>query len=309
MDGYHSDDYSTYGSSFAGRAIPQFAVNWKFPFANDSTKFPQTISPIGMIAISPNGGNPSRIPNEDSIDYELDDNNIFQPNRMAGLDRVEGGVRGAYGLRWTGYTKHGSVLVQIAQGWRGHDDQGFDNITGFNGSFSDYLGSLRIDPGGYFRFMDRVRLNRDNLSAKRNEATIAAGPEALNGSVSYYYFASNTSDTVNLSPDANVINYNSLAANPKTVSAFGTQQQIYFTLESQFSRHWSFGGGYQDALQNNGGPLGWRSHLTYNDECFAFVASVNRNYTYQGNYLQGITFAVNLVLKTFGQLPQTIYSD
>lgn len=309
-DGYHSDDYSTYGSSFAGRAIPQFAVNWKYPFANDSTKFPQTISPLGMLAVSPNGGNPVHIPNEDSIDYELDDNNIFQPNRMAGLDHVEGGVRGAYGLRWTGYTRHGSIFIQIAQGWRGHDDQSFDNITGFNGSFSDYLGSLKVDPGGNFRFIDRVRLDRDTLSAKRNEATIIAGPEALKGSISYYYFAANTSDTVNLAPDANVISTVPTTANPATTSPFGTQQQIYLTLESQFTRYWSFGGTYQDALESsNGGPLGWRTHFAYNDECFAFIGSVNRNYTYQGNYLQGITFAVNLVLKTFGQLPQTIYSD
>ena len=303
-DVYHSDDYSTYGSSYAERAIPQIAINWKYPFTNDSSIFPQTISPLGMLAVSPNGGNPHNLPNEDSIDYELDDTNIFQPNRMVGLDRVEGGVRGAYGLRWTGYTKHGSVLLQIAQGWRGHDDQTFDAVTGFNGSFSDYVARLSVSPGGNFAFNDRVRLDRDTLSAKRNEASIAAGPEAFRGSVSYYYFEKNTPDTVNIAPDNNVITSSSGTATP-----YERQQQVYIAMESQLTRYWSFGGSYQLDLSNMGGPLGWRSHFTYNDDCFAFVGSVNRNFTYQNDYLAGITFAMNIVLKTFGQMPLTLYSD
>ena len=309
VDGYHSDDYSTYGSTYAGRAMPSLAVNWKYPFTNTSNSFPQTISPLGMVAVSPNGGNPSHIPNEDSIDYELDDTNIFQSNRIVGLDRVEGGARGAYGLRWTGYTRQGSVLLQMAQGWRAHQDYEFDSITGWNGSLSDYVGRVSVDPGGNMRFTDRVRLDRDNLSAKRNEATIKVGPEALWGSVSYYYFEKNTPTTVNIAPDGNILALSNTSTTT-SLSPYGREQQIYFTLESQLSRYWSIGGTYQDDLvSSQGGPIGWRAHLTYNDECFAFVGNVYRNFTYQNDYLAGITFAVNVVFKTFGQMPLTIYSD
>ena len=308
-DGYHSDDYAGYGSNFTGRVEPQFAVNWKYPFSNSSTTFPQTISPLGMFAVSPNGGNSAKIPNEDSIDYELDDTNIFQPNRMIGWDRVEGGARGAYGLRWVGYTPHGSILTQFAQGWRAHEDYEVDTITGFNGSFSDYVARLTVDPGGNFRFTDRVRLDRNTFASKRNEVTVQAGPEALHWSASYYYFEKNTADALNLAPDANVITTTTTTTGSTVTTPYGSQQQLYLTLDSQISRYWSISASYQEDLATIGGPLGWRTRLIYNDDCFAFVGSVFRNFTYQNDYLAGYTFAVNIVLKTFGQMPLTLYSD
>ncbi|HLO78435.1 MAG TPA: LPS assembly protein LptD, partial [Magnetospirillum sp.] len=93
-DAYHSDQLANYGSANAGRAIPQVAANWRMPFARPSRTFPQVLEPMAMVAASPNGGNSPRIPNEDSIGFELDEINVFRPNRMPGLDRVEGGVRG-----------------------------------------------------------------------------------------------------------------------------------------------------------------------------------------------------------------------
>jgi len=287
-DAYHSDGNAQYGSTFADRAVPLMSINWSYPFVNNSMTFPQTITPMGMIAASPNAGNPHRLPNEDSIDYEFDDINIFQPNRMTGLDRVEEGVRGAYGLRWMGLTRHGDILAQFAQGWRGHSDSQFNAITGFNGSFSDYLARVTVEPGGNFRITDRMRLDRNSFSTNRNEISAGAGPQALNFGVSYYNFV------------------RGISSSPAAVAG---SQQIYYSINSEISRYWSFKGTYQDDLLSRGKPLGWRAQLTYNDECFAIVGSVVRNFTYQNDYLAGITVGVNIVLKSFGQMPFTLFSD
>ncbi len=287
-DAYHSDGNSTYGSSFTGRAIPLISVNWSYPFVNTSSSIPQTITPMGMIAASPNAGNPHRLPNEDSIDYELDDINIFQPNRTAGLDRVEEGVRGAYGVRWVGMTRHGDIQAQFAQGWRGHQDQAFNDITGYSGSLSDYLAQLTVEPANNLRISDRIRLDKDTLSAKRNEASIDIGPTALKGSVSYYYFEKTS---------------------PNAPTTFGTRQQIYYNVNSEISRYWSLSAGYQMDLETHGSPIGWQTKLTYNDECFALIGSVVRNFTYQNDYLGGLTVSANVVFKSFGQMPFTLFSD
>ncbi|MBX9635348.1 MAG: LPS assembly protein LptD, partial [Magnetospirillum sp.] len=117
-DGYHSEHLVEDGNSNAGRVVPQIAANWRQPFVRDSATMPQVLEPIAMVAASPNGGNPANIPNEDSIGFELDENNVFRPNRLPGLDRVEGGLRGAYGLKWHAYPSVGVVGATVAQGWR-----------------------------------------------------------------------------------------------------------------------------------------------------------------------------------------------
>jgi LPS-assembly protein len=287
-DGYHSDGETKYGSNFSGRAIPLMSVNWSYPLINTSSSLSQTLTPMGMIAVSPNAGNPHRLPNEDSIDYELDDINIFQPNRTAGLDRVEEGVRGAYGVRWMGMTRHGDIQAQFAQGWRGHTEQAFNDITGYKDSLSDYMARVAIEPGGNFRIADRIRLDRDTLQTKRNEATVQIGPSTLRLGVSYYYFEKSSVNAPSL---------------------FGTRQQIYYNVNTELSRYWSFSAGYQEDLETHGGPISWRAKLLYNDECFALVGSVVRNFTYQNDYLSGITIAANVVLKSFGQMPLTLFSD
>lgn len=288
-DGYRADGMTNYGSTMAGRAVPTVSLNWKYPFANSSTNFPQIITPMGMVAASPNWGNDPKIPNEDSIDYELDDTSIMRPNRLPGLDRIENNVRGAYGIRWTGLPyRGGTIMAQFAQGWRAHHDSVFSSITGFNGDFSDYVGRVTFAPGGNLQMTDRFRLDRTNLSAKRNEATISAGPAMLSGSIQYYYFEK---------------------SGPEAPAAFGRRQQLYYSLSSQISRYWSITGTYQTDLSQNGGPIGWGGTVTYDDDCFALVGRVLRNFTYSNDYLAGLNFSVNIVFKTFGQVPYTVFSN
>jgi LPS-assembly protein len=181
------------------------------------------------------------------------------------------------------------MSVQLAQGWRAHHDTMFDSITGFNGEFSDYVGRVVFNPGANLSISDRFRLDRSNLSPKRNESNLSIGPPMLRASVQYYYFEKSS---------------------PEATAAFGRRQQLYYTLSSELSRYWTISGTYQtDLSSDTGGPLGWSGNLTYNDECFALVSKVMRNYTYNNDYLAGITVSVNIVLKTFGQLPYTLFSN
>ena len=58
------------------------------------------IEPIVSGTWSTKGNNPSSIPNEDSQDVEFDDTNLFKPSRFPGIDRVEGGGKISYGVRY-----------------------------------------------------------------------------------------------------------------------------------------------------------------------------------------------------------------
>ncbi|MBI5165681.1 MAG: LPS-assembly protein LptD [Magnetospirillum sp.] len=286
-DGYHSDDMPNNLSGTTGRVVPQVALNWRYPFVNDSVNLPQVIEPLAMLAASPNGGNGNRIPNEDSIDFELDDTNVLRANRLPGLDRVEGGVRGGYGLRWAAYPRvGGSVAGQVAQGWRLHDDSTFAGNSGFGDQLSDYVGRLSVNPNGSLNLTARVRLDKDTLDLRRNETSITVGPPAFRLGANYIYFDGN--------PDLDS-------------SIYGRRQQITYSVSSALTRYWSAQATATNDLNDGGGPLGWTGRLTYNDECLAFITNMRRFYTHDRDFAAGYELMFNVVFKTLGDVPFNVF--
>ncbi|SEH30896.1 LPS assembly protein LptD [Magnetospirillum fulvum] len=286
-DGYNANRLSTGGSGTTGRAIPDASVQWSYPFSRTSSSMSQVIEPVGMLAASPVGGNSSRIPNEDSIDFELDETNVLRPNRLVGLDRVEGGLRGGYGLRWTAYPRvGGKVGAQVAQGWRQHADSTFKEGSGFTDSFSDYLGRLEIVPTGLLTLSDRIRLDKDTLQIKRNEATLAVGPRALQGSVSYGYLSSNGTDS-------GVV--------------YTRRQYVTYGLTTQASQYWHSYFALNEDLEKNGGILSVTSKTGYNDECFAIIFGFNRYFSTQEDVNSGYDAMLTIVLKTLGETSTSLF--
>ena len=84
----------------AGRVMPQLDANWRYPLISRFGDAGSVmLSPVVMVAASPNLHQNADIPDEDSQIAELNDTNIFSPDRYTGLDQVESGFRGAYGMR------------------------------------------------------------------------------------------------------------------------------------------------------------------------------------------------------------------
>lgn len=286
-DAYHGDGLPGTGSAFSGRGVPTMAVNWSFPFINRSRTLPQVVTPLAMVAVSPLGGNSVRIPNEDSTDFELDDTNIFRANRLPGLDRVEGGLRGAYGFRYAAYPyAGGSVTAQIAQGWRAHADTTFSSSSGFTGNFSDYVGNVAVNPTGHLTLFDRVRLDRETLHTQRNEAGFGVGPQTLNAAISYGYLEKSSGDADSVFP-----------------------RRHYLTLNfvSALTQYWHVDASSTFDLNDGGANLEWLARVIYNDECFAVTTNFHRNYTSDRDYLAGYSVSLMVVFKTLGELPLTAF--
>ena len=83
-------------NGLTGRIFPQATLEWRYPFIREGGHARQLVEPVAALVVAPNGSNPSKIPNEDSTDFEFDDTNLFSPNRFPGLDRVNGGQRIVY---------------------------------------------------------------------------------------------------------------------------------------------------------------------------------------------------------------------
>ena len=172
-DLYNIDGTGTIDGT-TGRVLPEVSAMWEKPFISPGGT--HKITPIIMAAFSPKGGNPSSIPNEDSVAYELDVSNLFRTSRFAGLDRVETGTRIMYGLdnRWGSPTNTRWRLF-VGQSYRQFDDSNLPVSGGTATKQSDWVGYFSGSPADWFTFYSNFRLDNSDLSARRLDAGFTLG--------------------------------------------------------------------------------------------------------------------------------------
>lgn len=139
------------------------AAEWRMPLVRDWGSWgQQTIEPRFQVVTGPNTGSQSNLPNEDSIDLEFTDANLFSINRFNGRDRQEGGTRfdGAIRSAWN-FPNGGQVEAVGGRSFRVHQDATFANGTGLERRGSDYVGRLTVAPTYWFDVSTRARLDGD----------------------------------------------------------------------------------------------------------------------------------------------------
>jgi len=162
-----------------GRLIPRATLDWSWPWVGNTFGLTPVIEPISSLTLAPTGLNDDDIPNEDSLDLEFDDTNLFEESRFPGLDQLEDGSRVSYGLRFAGIGETGEVVNALfGQSWRFQTDD-------LDGRFSDYVGRVEFTPTDWLRGRYRFRLDRDTLAPVRNEVRATLGPSRLRFDVSY----------------------------------------------------------------------------------------------------------------------------
>ncbi len=191
-DAYQTDgDPETFddngGSNVTGRVVPRVTADWSWPFIGDTFGLTPLIEPVTSFTWTLDDPNTDEIPNEDSQDLEFDDSNLFSPSRFAGLDRIEGGARVSYGLRFAGLGESGEVVSGLfGQSFRfSGDSDDFGPNSGIDDEFSDYVGRIELTPDPFFRVRYRFRLDQDDLTPTRNEVGAAVGPRRVRFGVSY----------------------------------------------------------------------------------------------------------------------------
>ncbi|TAL04776.1 MAG: LPS-assembly protein LptD [Rhodospirillaceae bacterium] len=296
-DGYYISDFvrPSNGRLFSGtvgRTLPEVSLEWQWPLERASTNFTQVIEPIAMIMAAPIAHNPETIPNEDSSDFEFTDSNLFEDQRRAGFDRVEGGVRAAYGLRWSAYNKGGgSISALIGQSYSFHRDMQFAPLSGLFYNLSDYVGHVDFSPNQYVSLQYRFRLDKDTFANRSTEVTGVVGPEMMRVVVSYI----NIPPTYAATPAA-------LALNPDAPGA-KLQKELYTAIYGRISRDWSFTVSHRlNLVPGGGGSLQTGVGLKYEDECFALDLNVTQDNTSDRDYRGGFGLLLTFNFKTIGNL-------
>jgi LPS-assembly protein len=260
-DGYSTDnvvDSQGQGANgLAGRVLPEMTLEWRLPFVRSAGMVRQTIEPIGSITLSPYGGNPSGIPNEDSTAVEFDEASLLKPNRFAGLDRVESGPRAMAGVRMGLYgQKGGASTFTFGQVFRLKPDPQFGSQTGLSGTRSDYVGRIDVLPNEYVDLSHRFRLNSSTMAFEQNEVRAIFGPRALKLDVGYVQVKGDPSD-VNL-PD---------------------REELYTATRAQITDNWAFTANIRRDLRDGGRTISTGGAIVYQDECIELGLLFNRRFT------------------------------
>ena len=85
-----------------------------------------------------------KYPNEDSLDVEFTDANLFSFNRFGGIDRLEGGPRLNAAMHGTWYLGGTTFDGFIGQSYRHGKDSAFPEYTGLHNQVSDIVGHVDV---------------------------------------------------------------------------------------------------------------------------------------------------------------------
>jgi LPS-assembly protein len=264
------------------RAFPEADITLRYPLAYTGETFSHVLEPIVQLVSAANIGNAPRVPNEDSLDFEFDETNLFQPSRYAGIDRLDGGTHVSYGLRSRLSDGKGRSLgVLLGQSYRVSGGRDFPANSGLDTRFSDVIGRIDADYSPWFNANYSFRVTPSKFEARRQSLGASLGTQALRLSTRY-----------------TLIN--------KLVDRYGVNRnrtdQITYGVSSQFSQYWRLSLSHQQAFWNDPGPRSTSGILTYRDECFTFDTVISRDYTKIGAANDpGVTAYFRLVFKNLGE--------
>ncbi|MBM3565473.1 MAG: LPS-assembly protein LptD [Alphaproteobacteria bacterium] len=287
-DVYHVNGHEYLGraDSFngtTGRFHPEAAFEWRYPFVRRHETITEVLEPITSLVVSPYGGNPVRIPNDDSREILLDETNLFAARRYPGLDRVDGGPRFNYGLRWGIFGDQGGrSSVFVGQSVRARTDNAYAMGSGMEDHLSDVIARVDIKPLRFMNLIYRTQLDKDGFSPTRSEVGGLIGTASLNFGANYLFF------------------------NQVRGSEFPTQEQLALSINSQIARNWKISfASLQDLHTNDLRSLSFLG--AYEDECLVLALTANRSLFYDRDLKPDDSIVARITFKTLGEIGQKLY--
>jgi LPS-assembly protein len=276
---WDSPDPAQLPNGFATRFTPTLGVSARWPLIRTDASATHIVEPIAELYWSEPTGDQLELPNEDSLQVELDETNLFAVSRFSGWDRVEPGLRANVGLRYERIDAAGWNLGLVGgRIFRTEVEPVFAGLPGLNGEFSDYVAAFTLSHPPHLGLVSRVLL-RDDFSFDRNELRLdlAFGDATFSGSYIY------------LSPE--------VAAGAPDEREEGSMLAGYRLNDS-----WSLRGGLTYDLQT-GSFVRAGGGITWSNECVEVDFSISRRFTSSGNIEAATSVGLQVRLAGLGTEP------
>ena len=276
-------------SGWQARGVATAAIDVKWPLTGSAFGGTQVFTPRFQIAASPSIRN-LEIPNEDARAIDLEDSNLFALNRFPGYDRIEDGVRLTYGADWNFERPRWRIKTTIGQSYRlTREPTLLPDGTGLSNQLSDIVGRTEVRYRDFVKLTHRYRLDKDNLSIRRNEFDAAVGSERTYAEVGYLRLNRNIASGLEDLQD---------------------REELRLAGRVAFARYWSaFGSGVinltdrteDPSLSSNGfQPLRARFGVAYQDDCLELALSWRRDFISTGDARKGNAFQLTFALRNLG---------
>jgi LPS-assembly protein len=288
-------NFGTEDSTELVKAQPTAAIMINWPFMRSSERTgTQTIEPIVQLVGSPNTGNflGGNIPNEDSLDMEFTDANLFSINRFPGIDRTEGGLRANVGLHTAWQMGGASVDTLVGQVYRTHVDQSLPLKSGLDRHVSDVVARTTITPSNWLDLTARTRVDPRNGNIGFAEGVASAGVPLLRVTSGYLYSSTNPYFLYDQAPST-------VPPTGYPASYFIPRDEISLGVATQRGPFKVSANVVRDLTTSKLDSIGARA--TYEDECFIFDVNLNQRYTSIDNDNGGTSILFQITFKTVGQ--------
>jgi LPS-assembly protein len=275
----------------SARGLPQMAVDFRWPFARDGGAWGnQLIEPLVQVILAPQVGDSQnqRYPNEDSLDFEFTDANLFGFNRFPGIDRLEGGVRANVALHSAWYLGGTTFDGLIGQSYRTNKDNVFPEASGLHNQVSDIVARATVAPTEWLDLTYRTRLSSTGLANRFSDAVATAGVPKLRLSAGYIY---TTFDPYYY--------YDQPPPPPAGSQFYFPRNEITLGASSSWGNYRFAGYLRRDLSRNQMVAVG--ADAIYEDECFIFDLRMYRRYTSFNGDNGSTTVLFLLTFKTIGQ--------
>ncbi|MFL5255481.1 MAG: LPS-assembly protein LptD [Rhodopila sp.] len=275
----------------SARGLPQMAVDFRWPFARDGGAWGnQLIEPLVQVILAPQVGDSQnqRYPNEDSLDFEFTDANLFGFNRFPGIDRLEGGVRANVALHSAWYLGGTTFDGLIGQSYRTNKDNVFPEASGLHNQVSDIVARATVAPTEWLDLTYRTRLSSTGLANRFSDAVATAGVPKLRLSVGYIYTTFNP-----------YYYYDQPPPPPAGSPFYFPRNEITLGASSSWGNYRFAGYLRRDLSRNQMVAVG--ADAIYEDECFIFDLRMYRRYTSFNGDNGSTTVLFLLTFKTIGQ--------
>lgn len=296
------DQNPTWGSAnvtHVAQGMPTAAVQLNWPFRRDAGGWgTQVLEPIVQLVAAPRGsayrtvfgpgGVPNvdtLVPNEDSLDFEFTDANLFSLNRYPGVDRLEGGLRANVALHGVWYLPGNEQIdAQIGQAYRLQKDSAFPVGSGLEDTVSDVVTHLSYAPNAWFDISSRERFDRRDWNVRFADALASAGPAWLRVNAGYIYSSYNPYTYYDTVPSGTL---NNIPRNEATVGATASYG------------NWRVRGTVRRDLRT-GELVSLSTGGAYEDECFVFDVDFAKRYTSINGDNGASALLFQLTFKTVG---------
>ena len=231
--------------------VPTAALDLRWPLSRQNGRVTHVIEPRVQVIWSPDDAR--RNVNEDSVQVEFEETNLFSINRFPGFDASERGLRANVGITYTRYDPKGWTYgVTLGRVLRDDDLNQFGAGTGLTGTESDYVSAINVSFNNKFNFVNRTLFD-DDFTVGKNEMQLDMDFNRVSAQASYVWLEQDV-----------------------VAGASDRTHEAALAVQYRHDDYWSFSGKWRQNLETGNSTSG-EFGVRYENECVA----VNLSYSLQ----------------------------